>query len=131
MATVKILFSANASNVENYLKNKKDVEGPTTERDCKLERLTLDFSATQAIHDSKGNSAIHIIQSWSPQESKTLTREQIHEMGQKLVDRFAPGHQYVIQTHTDEKHSHNHIVLNPVSYETGNRIQKPGEYKYP
>ncbi len=44
-------------------------------------------------------------------------------MGVELVNRFAPGHQYVVQTHTEEAHSHNHIVLNPVSIETGKRIR--------
>jgi hypothetical protein len=123
MATVKILFSANTEHVEKYMKNKMEVEGPTTERDCKLERMTSDFKAMQSIHGSSGNTGIHIIQSWSPIESKSLSREQVHEMGIKLVERFAPGHQFVIQTHTEEAHSHNHIVLNPVSFETGKRIQ--------
>ena len=123
MATVKILFDADASNVENYLKNKREIEGPTTENSCRLDGLTQGFAGVQAMHNSKGNNAVHIIQSWSPTESKQLTKEQVHEMGIKLVERFAPGHQYVIQTHTQEAHSHNHIVLNPVSIETGKRIQ--------
>jgi hypothetical protein len=123
MANVKILFDADASNVENYLKNKREIEGPTTENSCKLDGLTQGFAGIQAIHNSKGNKAIHIIQSWSPTESKQLTKEQVHEMGIKLAEKFAPGHQYVIQTHTKEAHSHNHILLNPVSIETGKRIQ--------
>lgn len=44
-------------------------------------------------------------------------------MGVELVNRFAPGHQYVVQTHTDQPHAHNHILINPVSIETGKRIQ--------
>jgi|GEM_PF-3233490 len=123
MATVKIQFNADASNVEKYLINKKEVEGPTTEQSCKLEGMTKIFSGIQNSYDSPGNNAIHIIQSWSPKESKQLTREQVHEMGINLVERFAPGHQFVVQTHTDQDHSHNHIVLNPVSIETGERIQ--------
>jgi len=123
MATVKIQFNSDASNVEKYLINKREVEGPTTEQSCKLEGMTKTFAGVQELYDSQGNNAIHIIQSWSPKESKQLSREQIHEMGIKLVERFAPGHQFVVQTHTDQDHSHNHIVVNPVSLETGERIQ--------
>ena len=35
----------------------------------------------------------------------------------------APMSAFVLQTHTDEEHAHNHIVLNPVNPETKRRIQ--------
>ena len=44
-------------------------------------------------------------------------------MGLELAERFAPGHQYVVQTHDDQPHLHNHIMINPVNMETGKRIQ--------
>lgn len=57
------------------------------------------------------------------QESKTLTPDRVHGIGVELANRFAPGHQFVVQTHSDQAHLHNHIVINPVSLETGKRIQ--------
>lgn len=122
MATVKILYDEDAKDMENYLKRKREVEGPTTEHLCLLEGMAGEFKALQHDRASKGNSSIHLIQSWSPAESKKLSREDIHAMGIELVSRFAPGHQYIIQTHTEKAHAHNHIVLNPVSIETGERI---------
>lgn len=121
MATVKILYDEDSSSLEDYLTGKREVEGPTTERDCTLKGMTNQFSGVQNLYQSKGNQSLHIIQSWSPTESKFLTREQVHSMG-VTVERFAPGHQFVVQTHTEEAHSHNHIVVNPVSIETGKRI---------
>jgi hypothetical protein len=123
MATVKILYDQSAKNMEEYLKRKREQEGPTTEHSCKLDTLAGEFDSSQFERGSKGNHAIHLIQSWSPAESKKLSREEIHAMGVELVNRFAPGHQYVVQTHTEEAHAHNHIVLNPVSIETGKRIR--------
>lgn len=122
MATVKILYDDNAKDMETYLKRKREVEGPTTEHLCFLDGMASEFKSLQHDRASKGNASIHLIQSWSPQESRKLSRDEIHAMGVELVSRFAPGHQFIVQTHTEEAHSHNHIVLNPVSFETGERI---------
>jgi hypothetical protein len=123
MATVKIHYDDSALKMENCLKEKRGPLHLTTEHLCQLEGVTWEFSSLQRQHNSRGNNAIHLIQSWSPKESRALTPEQVHEMGVELVGRFAPGHQYVVQTHTDQPHAHNHILLNPLSLETGKRIQ--------
>lgn len=128
MATVKILYDDSAKDLEEYLKRNFDHEGPTTEHFCFLKGMTKEFSQVQSDFNSPGNNSIHLIQSWSYQESKQLTREKIHEMGLELVNRFAPGHQFVVQTHTDRPSHHNHIVLNPVNLETGKRIQNKLEH---
>ena len=123
MATVKILFVQDASRVEKYLRSNEREANPQTEQGIHLESLQKESVAMQEKMRSKGNELIHIIQSFSPTESKRLTPEQVHAMGVELVSRFAPGHQYVVQTHTDTPHLHNHIALNPVSETTGVRIQ--------
>lgn len=125
---VKILRNNDASKLEKYLINKLAMEGPTTEHSCDLDGMTKEFKGVQNDFNSKGNNAIHLIQSLSPKESKILTKDQVHELGIKLAERFAPGHQYVVQTHTKEEHAHNHIVINPVHMETGKRIQNKLEY---
>ncbi|MGK5083487.1 relaxase/mobilization nuclease domain-containing protein [Bdellovibrionota bacterium FG-1] len=123
MATVKILFVQDANRVEKYLRSNEREENPQTEHGIRLESLRKDSVAIQDKMRSKGNELIHIIQSFSPSDSKRLTPEQVHAMGVELVSRFAPNHQYVVQTHTDAPHLHNHIALNPVSGATGERIQ--------
>lgn len=130
MATVKIFYDKDATSLEAYLKVKRETEGPTTEQGVFLDTMTREFSGVQNIYGSKGNNALHLIQSWSPAESKTLSKEKIHSMGVDLVERFAPGHQYVIQTHMEEPHAHNHIVVNPVSIETGKRIHNKKQNLY-
>jgi len=51
-------------------------------------------------------------------------------MGVEIANRFAPGHQFVVQTHTDQAHYHNHIVINPVNMETGKRIHNKYQNLY-
>ncbi|MGK5082977.1 relaxase/mobilization nuclease domain-containing protein [Bdellovibrionota bacterium FG-1] len=123
MATVKIHYDDSAKRMEKYLTEKREPNGLTTEHLCMLDGVTSEFTGLQRDHNSRGNNSIHLIQSWSPTESRTLPPDLVHKMGVELVSRFAPGHQYIVQTHTDQPHSHNHILINPVSLETGKRIQ--------
>lgn len=119
---VKILFVNDAAPLEKYLKEKQGPGNPLTVHDTTLNGMTEDFRRSQRVCKQKGNEAIHIIQSWSPQESAKLTPDEVHKMGETLVKRFAPGHAFVLETHTDEDHAHNHIVVNPVNPETKKRI---------
>jgi hypothetical protein len=130
MATVKILYNDSAEILEKYLKGKEGKDMPQTEHSCFLDGMTKEFTQVQSSHNSKGNNALHLIQSWSPAESRTLTAEKVHEMGVEMAKRFAPDHQFVVQTHTDQAHTHNHIVINPVHMETGKRIQNKFENLY-
>lgn len=53
---------------------------------------------------------MHMRQSFLPGE---VTPEQAHEIGRELADRFLKGkYQYVIATHIDKAHVHNHIIFN-------------------
>lgn len=55
------------------------------------------------------NKAYHLIQSFCPGEVDPATA---HEIGKKLVDELLGGnHAYVIATHIDKDHVHNHIVF--------------------
>lgn len=63
------------------------------------------------------------MQSWSAEESHLLGKEQFHEIGRKLAERYFPGHEFVIKTHTDKAHTHNHIAVNAVNYETGRKFE--------
>lgn len=55
--------------------------------------------------------AHHIIQSFSPEDN--LTPEQVHEIGRRTVLELTGGeHEFVIATHMDKDHLHNHIIFN-------------------
>lgn len=123
MATVKILYDDDAEHMEEYLKQKQEPETELTQNLCSLEGMSKQYFQIQDNHSSRGNSSIHLIQSWSPDESKSIDSKLIHKMGVDLAERFSPGHQYVVQTHTDQAHYHNHIVINPVHFDSGQRIQ--------
>ncbi|MBF0780080.1 MULTISPECIES: relaxase/mobilization nuclease domain-containing protein [unclassified Granulicatella] len=55
--------------------------------------------------------AHHIIQSFSPEDN--LTPEQVHEIGRRTILELTGGqHEFVIATHMDKDHLHNHIIFN-------------------
>ena len=61
--------------------------------------------------------AHHIIQSFSPDDN--LTPEQIHEIGrQTMLELTGGNYEFVIATHTDKDHLHNHIILNTTNTST-------------
>ncbi len=66
--------------------------------------------ATQAL---KGYLAFHLIQSFEPGE---VDYETAHKIGIELADKVLKGnYQYVVATHIDRGHVHNHIIFNSVS----------------
>lgn len=61
--------------------------------------------------------AHHLIQSFAPEDN--LTPEQIHEIGRQAMLEFTGGkYEFVIATHTDKNHIHNHIILNTTNTST-------------
>ena len=75
--------------------------------------------------------ARHLVQSFSPDDD--LTPEEIHEIGRKTILELTGGeHEFIIATHTDKKHIHNHIIFNTTNLVTGNsfRWQKGTKRKF-
>lgn len=61
------------------------------------------------------NLAYHLIQSFSPEDN--VTPEQAHELGRRLANELLEGkYEYVISTHVDKDHVHNHIIFNAASF---------------
>lgn len=85
---------------------------------CSLSTAALEFKfANESAKNKSQNIARHIIQSFAPNE---VTPEQAHEIGIKLADELLKGeYEYIIATHIDKGHIHNHIILNEVSFVTG------------
>src|SRR5699024_12192372 len=58
--------------------------------------------------------ARHIIQSFKPGEVAT---DIAHQIGIQLAEEHLQGkYQYVVATHVDKQHIHNHILFNNVSF---------------
>ena len=58
--------------------------------------------------------ARHLIQSFAVDE---VSPEQAHEIGKQFADEWLKGkYEYVIATHIDKEHCHNHIIFNAVNY---------------
>ena len=74
---------------------------------------TAQYDFKYALSKSKGNSepnlAYHLIQSFAPGE---VSYEEAHQIGIELADKLLEGkYSYVIATHVDHNHVHNHICF--------------------
>ncbi len=83
---------------------------------CLPATADIEFEWTRRQAIDKGNSlGRHIIQSFSPDDN--ISPEQAHEIGMKLAEQILGGkYEFVISTHTDKGHVHNHIIFNSVSF---------------
>lgn len=93
---------------------------------CEPTTAHLDFQMTALLaKETKGdltnigganNLAYHLIQSFT--KTDPVTPELAREIGKKLADEVFHGkHEYVIATHIDKGHIHNHIIANAVSFD--------------
>ena len=58
---------------------------------------------------TRENQAYHLIQSFAPGE---VSHEEAHRIGIELADKLLKGnYSFVITTHTDREHPHNHIIF--------------------
>ena len=77
---------------------------------CSYETADIEFQMLLDQAYQKGNNlAHHLIQAFEPGET---TAEQAHEIGRRLADEVLQGkYPYVITTHIDKGHLHNHIIF--------------------
>ena len=77
---------------------------------CSYETADIEFEMLLTQAYQKGNNlAHHLIQSFAPREA---TAEQAHEIGKQLADEVLQGkYPYVLTTHIDKGHVHNHIIF--------------------
>lgn len=90
---------------------------------CSPEFAGLEFEQTQRKFCFNGsNLAYHLIQSFAPGEA---TPEQAHEIGKKLCEKLLGNeYEYVLSTHVDRAHIHNHIIINTVNYLNGKSFSR-------
>ena len=82
---------------------------------CSYETADIEFEFTlsQAL-DKGSNLAHHLIQSFEPGE---VDYQKAHEIGRQLADAVTKGqYEYVLTTHIDKGHIHNHIIFCAVNF---------------
>jgi hypothetical protein len=118
MAVTKIkpVKSALKKRIE-YIQNPAKTDGKmlVSSFGCAYETADIEFESTLSRAMEKGNNlAHHLIQSFEPGES---TPEQAHEIGRRLADEITKGrHEYVLTTHIDKGHIHNHLIFCAASF---------------
>ena len=82
---------------------------------CSYETADIEFQMLLDQAYQKGNNlAHHLIQAFEPGET---TAEQAHEIGRQLADEILGGkYEYVIATHINKEHCHNHIIFCAVDF---------------
>ncbi|WP_330945768.1 relaxase/mobilization nuclease domain-containing protein, partial [Streptococcus anginosus] len=57
--------------------------------------------------------AHHLIQSFSPDDN--LSPEEVNRIGYETIQELTGGQfRFIVATHTDKSHLHNHIVINSI-----------------
>lgn len=86
---------------------------------CASETAAREFEWTRKIAEQKGMNpariiARHVIQSF---EIGEVTPELAHEIGKQFADEILGGkYEYVLTTHIDKDHVHNHLIFNAVDF---------------
>ena len=132
MGALKLYWRKNAKSLIEYIdKDGGKSNDLVSAEGCTPETAASDFKTTAKTWHKKGKyEALHIIQSWNPEESKMLPVEKFHEMGRSIVATYFKGHEFVVKTHTDTDNTHNHIVVNVVNFETGKMIENKKHHLY-
>ena len=92
---------------------------------CAPETAYLEFKMTEETckevigdYSKKSNNlAYHMIQSFDRKDK--ITPEEAHRIGEELAKKLTDEkYEYVVATHIDKGHIHNHIIFNAYSYAT-------------
>ena len=118
MAVTKIKpIKSTLSKALDYIQNPDKTDGKmlVSSFGCSYETADIEFGFTLAQAIEKGNNlAHHLIQSFEPGE---VDYEKAHEIGKQLADAVTKGqHEYVLTTHIDKGHIHNHIIFCAVNF---------------
>ena len=88
---------------------------------CGIESAAYDFKMANSLSERSDckNLAFHLIQSFTPGE---VSFNEAHEIGVELADRLLEGkYSYVLATHINKDHVHNHLIFCATDNENHNR----------
>ena len=113
MAVTKIKpIKSTLSKALDYIENPDKTDGKmlVSSFGCSYETADIEFEYTLSQALQKGNNlAFHLIQSFEPGE---VDYQKAHEIGKQLADAVTKGqYEYVLTTHIDKGHIHNHIIF--------------------
>ena len=113
MAVTKIKpIKSTLSKALDYIENPDKTDGKmlVSSFGCSYETADIEFEYTLSQALGKGNNlAFHLIQSFEPGE---VDYETAHKIGKQLADAVTKGqHEYVLTTHIDKGHVHNHVIF--------------------
>ena len=118
MAVTKIKpIKSTLSKALDYIQNPDKTDGKmlVSSFGCSYETADIEYEYTLSQALQKGNNlAFHLIQSFEPGE---VDYETAHKIGKELADAVTKGqHEYVLTTHIDKGHVHNHIIFCAVNF---------------
>ena len=118
MAITKIKpVKSTLSKALDYIQNPDKTDGKmlVSSFGCSYETADIEFEYTLSQALQKGNNlAFHLIQSFEPGE---VDYETAHKIGRQLADAVTKEqHEYVLTTHIDKGHVHNHIIFCAVNF---------------
>ena len=98
--------------------DKTDDEIYVTTHLCSRENAHKEFELTRKQFNSRTKTlAHHLIQSFVPEE---VSFEEAHQVGIELCEQILEGkYEYVLATHIDKNHIHNHIIFNSIDVDEG------------
>ena len=124
MANIKfIAVSRSLSGILDYVTNReKTVERLISGVNCVAQTAQDEFEAVKKqFRKTDGRSYYHIVQAFAPDDP--LDFDTAHEIGLKFAEYFK-GYQCVVVTHMNTAHIHNHIIMNSVNFETGQKFHQ-------
>ena len=118
MAVTKIKpIKSTLKKALDYIQNPDKTDGKmlVSSFGCSPETADIEFAFTIAQALERGNNlAHHLIQSFEPGE---VDYQKAHEIGKQLADAVTKGkYEYVLTTHIDKGHVHNHIIFCAVNF---------------
>lgn len=111
------------SDIIEYVENPSKTDGfqLVTGYQCDTRSADMEFTFAKRLYEQKTGRvrgkddviAYHLRQSFAPGE---ITPEEANRLGRELARRFTKGrHAFVVATHIDKQHIHNHIIFNSVA----------------
>ena len=101
----------------DYILNPEKTDGKllASSFGCGLETADIEFAWTREVAGDKGTHlGRHLIQSFAVGET---TPEEAHKIGMELAQAVLGGkYEFVLTTHVDKNHLHNHLIFNAVSF---------------
>lgn len=133
MATSKLkVIKKTLRKAIDYIANPEKTKGGTLvySHGCSVETADREMELTARQGTGRGDRiAYHLIQSFAPDDD--ITPEKALELGIEFARKVTGGkYEFVVSTHIDKDHIHNHIIFNSVDYVKHRKYHSDEKDKY-